>query len=292
MKRIRSIAKVLAVSVLVLGLAGMLAACAPKETAEGAAEGQAQAAAQKSLIDTIVERGVMKVGVSTFTPWAFKDKDGNLIGFEIDVINKVAKDIGVEVEFVPTQWSGIIPALLTGKFDAIICGMTITPQRALQVSFTNPYDYAGQSIAASKALTGGGKWKSIEDFNKPNVVLAARMGSTAAETIKKVFPKAELRQFDDEAGTVQEVLNGKAYGVVSSAPKPLHWVTENPDTLYLPVGSKTLNKEPIGMALRRGDIETLTFFNNWIETAWDSGFLQGKHDYWFGTLDWTKFIEQ
>ena len=64
------------------------------------------------LIADIQKRGTLKVGMSTFVPWAMRDKKGELIGFEIDVATKLAKDMGVEVEFVPTAWSGIIPALL------------------------------------------------------------------------------------------------------------------------------------------------------------------------------------
>ena len=64
------------------------------------------------LIADIQKRGTLKVGMSTFVPWAMRDKKGDLIGFEIDVATKLAKDMGVEVEFVPTAWSGIIPALL------------------------------------------------------------------------------------------------------------------------------------------------------------------------------------
>ena len=75
------------------------------------------------LIADIQKRGTLKVGMSTFVPWAMRDKQGDLIGFEIDVATKLAKDMGVEVEFVPTAWSGIIPSLIAKKFDVIIGGM-------------------------------------------------------------------------------------------------------------------------------------------------------------------------
>ena len=59
------------------------------------------------------------IGMSAFIPWAMQDKSGNFVGFEIDVANRVAQVMGVKAEFIPTKWSGIIPALLTGKFDII-----------------------------------------------------------------------------------------------------------------------------------------------------------------------------
>ena len=64
----------------------------------------------ESVIETIMKRGKVKVGMATFVPWAMRNKAGDLIGFEIDVATKLAADLGVEIEFVPTAWSGIIPA--------------------------------------------------------------------------------------------------------------------------------------------------------------------------------------
>ena len=97
-------------------------------------------AAEKSALDQALERGVLRVGFDTFVPWAMKDKNGEYIGFEIDVARRLADDMGVQAEFVPTKWSGIIPALLTGKFDIIIGGMGIQPARNIKVNFSNPYE--------------------------------------------------------------------------------------------------------------------------------------------------------
>ena len=158
---------------------------------------------QDSVVEQVLQRGVLRVGMSTFVPWAMKDKTGELIGFEIDVARRLAEDMGVKVEFVPTKWAGIIPALLTGKFDVIIGGMGILPSRNLKVNFTNPYDYTGMSLVASKKMAAG--MTGIEAFNKPGVVIAARLGSTAVTATKKYLPKAEIRMFDDEAQAYQEV---------------------------------------------------------------------------------------
>ena len=97
--------------------------------------------AKSSIIDKVMRKGTLRVGLSSFVPWAMQDKKGEWIGFEIDVAKKLAEDMGVKIEFVPTKWEGLIPSLLTGKFDLIIAGMTGTPQRALKINFTNPYDY-------------------------------------------------------------------------------------------------------------------------------------------------------
>src|SRR5258708_35725643 len=84
-----------------------------------------------SVVEEVKKRGVLRIGLSTFVPWSMRDKKGDLIGFEIDVANKVAADMGIQTEFIPTAWDVIIPALLAGKFDVIISGSSITPQRNL-----------------------------------------------------------------------------------------------------------------------------------------------------------------
>ena len=148
------------------------------------ATGAMAAGSNDSVVEQVIQRGVLRVGMSTFVPWAMKDKTGKLIGFEIDVATRLAEDMGVKVEFVPTKWSGIIPALLTGKFDVIIGGMGVLPSRNLKVNFTDPYDFTGMSMVASKKMAAA--MTSLEAYNKPGVVIAARLGSTAVTATKKI----------------------------------------------------------------------------------------------------------
>jgi polar amino acid transport system substrate-binding protein len=242
----------------------------------------------ESTLEQVLKRGVMRVGMSTFVPWAMQDKTGKLIGFEIDVATRLAKDMGVKVEFVPTKWAGIIPALLTGKFDAIIGGMGILPERNLKVNFTIPYDYSGMSMVANKQLAAG--FKSLEDFNRPDVVLAVRLGATPVAAAEKFMPKAQLRKFDDESQAIQELLNGKAHAVIASAPMPAYQALKYPDKLFLPL-KETFTKEPIGFAVRKGDVDTLNFFNNWITVVQSEGWLAERKHFWFETTEWEALIK-
>jgi polar amino acid transport system substrate-binding protein len=243
---------------------------------------------QESTVEQVIKRGNLRVGMSTFVPWAMKDKTGQLIGFEIDVARQLARDMGVKIEFVPTKWAGIIPALLTGKFDVIIGGMSVRPDRNLKVNFTIPYDYAGQSIVANKKLAAG--FTRIANFNLPNVIIAARLGSTAADAANKFMPQAQKKLFDDEAQVIQEVINGRAHAAVASAPLPAFQAIKYPDQLFLPVKG-TFTKEPIGFALRKGDFDTLNYFNNWIRVVEAKGWLTERKHYWFETKDWENLIQ-
>lgn len=244
--------------------------------------------AGQSTIEQVLKRGVLRVGMSTFVPWAMNDKKGNLIGFEIDVAKRLAADMGVRVEFVPTKWSGIIPALLTGKFDIIIGGMGITPERNLKVNFSRPYDYTGMSIVANKKLAKG--FSRLEDFDKPSVAIAARTGTTAAAAVKKYLPKASLRLFDDESQAVQELLNGRVHALVASAPLPAFKALEYPDRLFMPVKGD-FTREPIGFAVVKGDVDTLNFLDNWITVVEAEGWFKERKHYWFETKDWKGLVE-
>ena len=240
----------------------------------------------ESAIEQISKKGVIRVGLDVFVPWAMKDKKGELIGFEVDVAKKLAEDAGLKLELVPTEWSGIIPALLTGKFDVIIGGMTVTAERNMKINFTNPYYYTGQGLLANKKLAAG---MALADFNKPEVTLAARMGSTAAVTAKKIFPKATLRLFDTEPAAVQEVRNGQVHAMVAGQPLPVQQALASPEVLVAYPDQLLL--EPIAMGLRKGDADTLNFLNNWIEQVKASGWIKERYEYWFEGVEWQSQVQ-
>jgi polar amino acid transport system substrate-binding protein len=269
------VSAIVLVCVFVLGLAA----------STSAGENQRKLAAE-STIEQIAKRGVIKVGMDVFVPWAMKDKKGELIGFEIDIAKKLAKDMGVKIEFVPTKWSGIIPSLITGKFDVLIGGMTITTQRNLKINFTRPYYFTEQGLMAHKKKAAGFK---VSDFNRSDVTIAARLGSTAAVAAKQQFPKAKLRLFDDEPAAVQELRNGNVHAMVSAQPLPSSTALEYPDTIM--VYDEVMMLEAIGIGVRKSDNDTLNLINNWIEINRNNGWIQGRYAYWFKSKDWKSLIE-
>lgn len=248
-----------------------------------------QALASESAIEAIKKRGVIRVGMSTFVPWAMRDKNGDLIGFEIDVANKLAKDMEVEIEFVPTAWDGIIPALLAGKFDVIIGGMSITPARNLTVNFTSPYANSSLGVMANKKEAEGLSWP--DGYNASGVTWVCRRGATPCKYIQENFPKATLRQFDDQGQTLQEVLNGNATAMMSSQPLPAFTIFENPEVVFSPTDEK-IDPGNEAFAVRKGDVDALNFFGNWILVNRSSGWLDERHQYWFGGRPWADQIPE
>lgn len=242
---------------------------------------------RSSTIEKIIRSGKMRVGMSTFVPWAMQDKKGEWIGFEIDVAKRLAEDMDVKVEFVPTKWEGLIPSLLTGKFDLIIAGMTGTPKRALKINFTEPYDYSEMHMVAHKKVAAG--FKTVADFNKPGVTVLARNGTTAVPAAKRVLPKATLRLFSENGPMVQELLNGKAHAIVASAPEPAQHAINYADTLFFI--DESMANEPISIGVPKGDPDTLAYLNNWIIVTRNKGFFEEKVNYWWKGMDWQSLIE-
>jgi polar amino acid transport system substrate-binding protein len=252
----------------------------------GCATAPAQSTAPQGLVDQVIKRGSLMVGLDFFVPWAFKDKNGNLAGFEVDVATQLAKDMGVKVDFVPTAWAGIIPALLTNKFDIIIGGMGTTTERALKVNFSMPYEWSGVDLVVNKKMMP--TVTSADALNDPKVTIAVHLGTVALTTAQQFMPKAQLHQFDTDEAVLQDVLNGNAAAALSSSPTPAFWASDYPDTLYRPLGGKYLSSQPSGFALRKGDPEAVDFFNTWITNNQD--FLTARANYWYGTHDWKSML--
>ncbi|MEZ9153120.1 transporter substrate-binding domain-containing protein [Vibrio sp. F13] len=246
-------------------------------------------ASETPNLDKINERGSLRVGMSTFVPWAMRNKQGDLVGFEIDVAKRLAEDSGWKVEFVPTAWDGIIPSLLSKKFDVIIGGMSITEARAKSVLFTEPYSHSGVQLAANKELAEG--YTQISDFDSRRVKIAARRGAFTVQVARETFPKAKVLQFDDDAQAFQEVLNGNAHAVIASSPKPEHEAIKNADTLFIPFEER-LSKGNEAFAVRLGETDKTEFFNEWIKARTEDGWLKERYEYWFSTLDWQDQIAQ
>ena len=106
------------------------------------------------------------------------------------------------------------------------------------------------AIVANKSV---GELHSLEDFNKPEMIISVRTGATSVDVARKFLPKATLRMFDEEPQAVQELLTGRAHAFLSSAPLPAQLAAKYPEKLYQPVKG-TITKEIVGFAVRKGDV--------------------------------------
>ena len=238
----------------------------------------------ESTLEEVQDSGTLRVGLGLFEPWSLCNDDGELVGFEIDVANKLAADMGVEVEFVRTKWSYIVPSLIAEDFDAIVSGMTILPSRNLRINFTSSYNLSGIHLVANTAQTMG--LETLEDFNSSEVTIGALKGASAVPAIQTVFPDAMIDVYDIDSDILAAVVAGDVHAAaVYSETASTSWVEANPDTLHLPF-DEAFSSEAAAMAIRKGDLDTLNFLNSWITVNKSNGWLDQRRQYWFEGTEW------
>ena len=224
------------------------------------------------VLDDLLDRGKVRVGVSLYAPWAMRDKAGELIGFEIDVAKKMAGEMGVDPEFKVYAWTDIIPA-----------GMAITPQRALQLNFTLPYAESGVGLATNTKMTEG--IKDLRELNRPQIIIAAAAKTLGSDVAKLVFDDADLRILATGAEAEQAVLDGKAHAYVGGLVETTFLSLQHPDKVDTPL-SKPLLVSVAGMGVKKGEQELLNFFNAWITARAADKWLSATQKHWFNSLDW------
>ncbi len=248
----------------------------------------AHAGEPKSTLDRVLKSGTLDIGVSLFTPWTLKNANGELVGFEIDVAKQLAKDLGVVPKFHELDWKNILPALLNKKIDIIIAGMTITPQRALKVSFSQPYAESGVGLATNTQLTKS--FSSMKDLNRSNVTLAAVAGTVADDLSRRVFPKATIQTFPTSEKAIVAVTTGKVHGYIEHNPLPTFLTLDYPGKVDEPL-SKPLLTTKAGFAINKGDPDFINFLNAWIIAHDSDTWLASAHRYWFKSIEWKKDSE-
>jgi len=239
--------------------------------------------ASADTLDNIIKSGTVKVGVSLFTPWTIQDPSKQLSGFEIDVANKMAQDMGVKAEYSVYEWDLLIDALNKGEIDVIAGGMSITPARALKVNFSRPYADSGLSLIAHSAKTRN--IDSLEKANQPEVNFAVVTDTTANDLVLSLFNNATIKQFKTADEAAQALVNGDVHAYVASSPQPELLALEHPETLDLPL-DKPLVTYKAGLAIKKGEQELLNFLNAWVTARSADKWLSATHDYWFESLQW------
>ena len=245
--------------------------------------------AKKSTIENILKRGELRVGFeSGYVPFEMTNKKGEFIGFDMDYGRRLAKSMGVKFVPINTAWDGIIPALMTSKFDIIMGGMTITQERNLKVNFADPYIVVGQTILLNKKLKD--RVLSYKDLNNPKYIVTSRMGTTGEQAIKKYIPKATYKGFETEAEAGLEVINGKADALVYDLPFCgfLYGSQGQGKTIFL---SDPFTYEPLAWAINKGDPDFLNYLNNFLRQTRGDGFYDLMYKKWITGTKWKEELE-
>jgi polar amino acid transport system substrate-binding protein len=259
--------------------------------AAGVAIGDDIELAKKSTIEEILRNGELRVGFeSGYMPFEMTDKTGAFIGFDIDMAKEMAKAMNVKFVPVNTAWDGIIPALLTKKFDIIMSGMTVTQERNLKINFADPYIVVGQTVIINKKHQG--KIKSYKDLNDPKYIVTSKLGTTGEQSVKRLIPKAQYKSFEEEVTAAMEVVGGKADAFVYDLPFCVVFMAQQGGAGQLVFLDKPFTFEPLAWAVRKGDPDFLNWLNNFLAQVKNDGRYERIYEKWIKSTDWIKDVKK
>lgn len=204
----------------------------------------------------------------TFPPFDTTNEEGNVDGFDYDMLNAIAKDQGFKVEWSNMGFDGLIPAIQSGTADIIASGMWANDERKEKVDFTDTYFNSGLVLAVKDDNT---TIKGIEDLT-PDMKVAAQIGTSSAELVQKLEKEgkiAEAKIYDKVNDAVMDVKNGTVAGLINDKPVTLEYISKQPKTIKI-VG-KVLNEEKYGMAVKKGNKELLDKLNKGLANIIENG---------------------
>ena len=225
----------------------------------------------ESKLDTIKKNGELRVGTTgDWDPMSVKDPATNKYkGFDIDVMKKLAKDMGVKVKFVPTDWKTIVSGIAADRYD-ISTSVTKTPKRAEVAGFTETYyKYGTVPLVLKKNLKKFSTWDSL---NNPEVTIATTLGTSQEEKAKEFFPKSKLKSIEAPARDFQEVLAGRADGHITSSTEANTLVIKYPQLAIVQDGEK--NPAYLAMMVPKDDKVWNDYVSKWIKDNQSSGFFK------------------
>jgi len=241
--------------------------------------GTALAQAGKSRLQTILEKGVLRVGTTgDFNPMSLRDTANNSYkGFDIEAMAQLAKDMGVKVEWVPAEWATLTAGITSNHFD-IFSGASLSMARAKVVAFSDPYFEAGTvPLVQRKDLP---RFKGWSDLNQKGVNVAVLMGTVFEDQAKAHFPSATVKSIQKPANGYQEVLAGRAEATITSNVEASTLIQTHPTLAVVGTNSDMRNKRPFAYPMPQGDPTWVTYVNNWIALKKSEGFFEALEAKW------------
>jgi cyclohexadienyl dehydratase len=223
----------------------------------------------QSILNEVLSGGVLKVGTTgDWNPMTMKDIATNTYkGYDIDVMTALAADLGVTVEFVPTDWKTLVSGVTAGTYH-ITGSASISPARAKAAGYSNSYF----SLATVPLINvkDADKYKEWGDLDKADVIVAATLGTTQEQQVKAFFPNAQHKIVEAPARDFQEVLSGRATAHITSNVEANKLVAQYPQLMIVPVAEPRA-KTPVAMLMPQADQVWINYVNTWIALKKESG---------------------
>ena len=237
----------------------------------------AVAAHAQSALNKILGDGVLKVGTTgDWNPMSLRDPATNSYkGFDIDVMTELGKDLGVEVEFVPTDWKTLVNGVVAGKYD-ITGSASISPPRMKVAGFSE--SYLAVEIFPFTTKDKAGNFDGYDSINKPGVKVATTLGTTFEALVREWFPNADIKVVEAPARGFQEVIAGRAdvfitSNIEGSTLQQKFDITRVPNT-----GPRA--PSPMAMLLPQADQVWINYVNNWVKVKKAKGFFERTKAKW------------
>lgn len=276
MKRRYHFTNLIALSVAVLLLIGSLAGCAsPSTPAESgtpeASENDGTTNASFRTLDEIKESGKVVIGVfSDKAPFGYVDENGLYQGYDVYFAERIAKDLGVEVEYVSTDPASRVEYAATGKVDIILANFTVTEERAQQVDFALPY----MKVMLGVVSPDDSLITDVEQLNGKTLIVVK--GTTAETYFEKNYPDVSLQKYDEYADAYNALLDGRGDAFSTDNTEVLAWALSNPG---FTVGIDALgNADTIAPAVQKGNTTLLEWLNNEIEALGEENFFHADYE--------------
>lgn len=228
-----------------------------------------------SVLQRVKDNKVIKVGLEdTYPPMEFRNEKNELVGFDIDLSDEIGKRLGVKVEYVMTEFGGLIMSLNSNKIDMSASAISITDERKKEVEFTKPYVNSGQALVVKKGNTS---IKDEKDLNGKTV--GAQLGTTGEQAAKKIEGVKEVKAYDKVPQVFQDLDIGRIDAVIVDEFVGRYYLSKQKDKSEV---VKSLEQEPIGIAFKKGEKELQEEVQKIIDEMVKDGTMSKISEKWFG----------
>ena len=272
MKYSTIIKKIAALSLSAVLAVGALTACSGSgsDTANGSNAGEKNNATYRT-VDEIKQSGKVIIGVfSDKAPFGYVDENGSYQGYDVFFAERIAKDLGVEVEYVSTDPASRVEYAATGKVDIILANFTVTEERAEKVDFALPYMKVKLGVVSPDTAVV----RSIDDLKDKTLIVVK--GTTAETYFEKNEPDVKLQKYDEYADAYNALLQGRGDAFSTDNTEVLAWALVNPGYT---VGIDALgNADTIAPAVQKGNTSLLNWLNDEIKALGNENFFHADYD--------------
>ena len=211
---------------------------------------------------------------TTFPPMEYLDDSKTLVGFDVDLMNAIAAEAKLDLEFKSVSWDGIFAGVQNGTYDIIASSVTITDDRSKTMDFSTPYVNAGQILVV---LTDNNKDTKLADFAGRN--LGAQVNTTGSMEVDKI-KTIKLKAYDDIALSFDDLINKRVDGVVIDTPVAATYVKNPKFAGKIKMVGEPMTSEFYGIVVKKGNKELLDKINAGLAAITASGKLDELKAKW------------